>query len=813
VTLSENGPNQPLSESSIAARLSWLKPSVTHLELVRFGQLRASSILLKHSLYLSLEPILFQCYNNHSILMDILATLNPAQREAAEAIQGPVLILAGPGSGKTRVITYRVAYLVRTCGVSPHHIMAVTFTNKAAREMKDRLGQLIGQAIEALTLGTFHAICARILRRDGKAVGLESSFVIYDEDDQLRLVKQVLEELRLDPRQHVPQALRSAIEAAKSRLISPQDYGQQVGSYFEEIAHRVYQRYQQLLGQGQAVDFDDLLMRTIVLFRDHPKILAKYQSRYVHILVDEFQDTNIAQYELMRQLAGRHRNLCVVGDPDQSIYSWRFADLRNILSFEKDYPEAKVVFLEQNYRSTKTILEVASDVISANVLRKPKKLWTENEGGTPVAVIESYNAEGEAQYVVNEIERLASQEQIALKDCAVMYRVNAQSRALEETFMRYGVPYKLVGGTRFYQRQEVKDIIAYLRLINNPQDNVSLLRIMNVPGRGIGQKTVSVLQSWAAAHDVSLFQALRQISQSAVDGEDKRQSLPLRTIHALAGFDVLMSEFVTRSGELGLSSLMDEILERTGYRTYIQNKEDGEERWENIVELRNVATDYNDLDSQEALTAFLEKVSLVSDIDELDETADAVTLITLHQAKGLEFPAVFIVGLEEGILPHRRSFDDPEQMEEERRLCYVGITRAKKHLYLLRSYRRTLFGGSTANPPSRFLPDISRHLISPRGLWDESPTPALDSEFSHDSHPSPESAPTPTLKVGDHVHHSKFGPGIVMSCSPTRDDQEITVVFERAGVKKLLASLAPLEKTQRHSGLPLQPIDRIHGNV
>ncbi len=734
--------------------------------------------------------------------MDILATLNPAQREAAEAIKGPVLILAGPGSGKTRVITYRVAYLVRTCGVSPHHIMAVTFTNKAAREMKDRLEQLIGQAMEALTLGTFHAICARILRRDGKAVGLESSFIIYDEDDQLRLVKQVLEELRLDPKQHVPQALRSAIEAAKSRLISPQDYGQHVGSYFEEIAHRVYQRYQQLLGQGQAVDFDDLLMKTIVLFRDHPKILARYQSRYVHILVDEFQDTNIAQYELMKQLAGKHRNLCVVGDPDQSIYSWRFADLRNILSFEKDYPEAKVVFLEQNYRSTKTILEVASDVISANVLRKPKKLWTENEDGTPVAVIESYNAEEEAQYVVNEIERLTSQEQMVLKDCAVMYRVNAQSRALEETFMRYGVPYKLVGGTRFYQRQEVKDIIAYLRLIHNPQDNVSLLRVINVPGRGIGQRTVSVLQSWAAAHDVSLFQALKQIGESAVHDEDKKRSLPSRTIQALAGFDVLMSEFVTHSRELGLSSLMDEILERTGYRTYIQNKEDGEERWENVVELRNVATDYNDLDNQEALTAFLEKVSLVSDIDELDQTADAVTLITLHQAKGLEFPAVFIVGLEEGILPHRRSFDDPEQMEEERRLCYVGITRAKKHLYLLRSYRRTLFGGSTANPPSRFLPDISRHLISPRGVWNEGPTPVPHSDFSHDSHPSLGSTAILTFRVGDHVHHSKFGAGIIMSCNPTRDDQEITIVFEQAGVKKLLGSLAPLDKIEKYSGLP-----------
>jgi ATP-dependent DNA helicase UvrD/PcrA len=724
--------------------------------------------------------------------MDILATLNPAQREAVEAIEGPVLILAGPGSGKTRVITHRVAYLVKLCGVSPHHIMAVTFTNKAAREMKERLDQLLGQAVEALTLGTFHAICARILRREGKAIGLESSFVIYDEDDQLSLMKQVLEELNLDPKQYAPQAIRSAIGAAKSRLISPEDYAKRVSSYFEEIVDRVYQRYQELLSQGQGVDFDDLLMRTVQLFQDHPHILARYQSKYVHILVDEFQDTNIAQYALMKQLAEKYRNLCVVGDPDQSIYSWRFADLRNILSFEKDYPEAKVVLLEQNYRSTKTILEVASDVISANVQRKPKKLWTENEDGASVTIIESYNAEEEAQSVVNEIEKLVSQEQISLKDCAVMYRVNAQSRALEETFLRYGVPYKLVGGTRFYQRQEIKDIIAYLRVIHNSQDNVSLTRIINVPVRGIGQKTISTLQSWAKAHYVSLFEALKQVSHNVIAGEEK-QFLPSRIVQALAGFDALMANLAAQSHELSLSGLLDGILEHTGYREYILGKEDGEERWENITELRNVASEYNELDTEEALTTFLEKVSLVSDMDELDEKADAATLITLHQAKGLEFPAVFIVGLEEGILPHRKSFDDPEQMEEERRLCYVGITRAKKRLYLLRSYRRSLFGGSTANPPSRFLQDISPHLINPRGLWEESPTLVANAY----SRPSPQPFSTLTLKVGDHVRHSKFGPGIVMNCNPTKDDQELTVVFEEAGVKKLLASLAPLEKIEK----------------
>jgi DNA helicase-2/ATP-dependent DNA helicase PcrA len=721
--------------------------------------------------------------------MDILAALNPAQREAVEAIEGPVLILAGPGSGKTKVITHRIAYLLKSCGVSPHNIMAVTFTNKAASEMKDRLEQLLGQAVEALTLGTFHAICARILRREGKAIGLDSSFVIYDEEDQLSLMKQALEELNLDSKQYAPRALRSAVSAAKSRLINPEDYAQRVSSYFEEIVHRVYQRYQQLLSQGRAVDFDDLLMKTVQLFQHHPQILKRYQTKYVHILVDEFQDTNVVQYMLMKNLTGKYRNLCVVGDPDQSIYSWRFADLRNILSFEKDYPEAKVVFLEQNYRSTKKILDVASEVISANLHRKPKNLWTENEDGASVTIVESYNAEEEAQSVINEIERLVGQEQISLKDCAVMYRVNAQSRALEETFLRYGVPYRLVGGTRFYQRREIKDIIAYLRLIHNTQDNVSLVRIINVPIRGIGHRTLSQLQSWAKAHDFSLFDSITRVSNEKI--------LPQRITQALAGFNTIIAEIIAQSRELSLPALLDKILECTKYKEYILNKEDGYDRWENIVELRSVASEYDDLDPKEALAAFLEKVSLVSDIDELDEKADAVTLITLHQAKGLEFSVVFIIGLEEGILPHRKSFDDPEEMEEERRLCYVGITRAKQRLYLLRSYRRSLFGGSTANPPSRFLQDISPHLISPKGLWEESSTPAVTPTFNRNSQFSRLPIDAIALKVGDHVRHSKFGFGIVMNCLHTRDDQELTVAFEEAGVKKLLASLAPLEKIEK----------------
>ena len=720
--------------------------------------------------------------------MDILATLSPPQREAVEAIGGPVLILAGPGSGKTRVITHRIAYLVSRCGVSPHHIMAVTFTNKAAREMRERLQQLLGEEAGFLTLGTFHAICARILRREGRAIGLGSRFAIYDEDDQLGLIKRTLEELNLDPKQYAPRALRAAISAAKSRLIGPENYAQVVSSYFDEIVQRVYQRYQHLLNQSQAADFDDLLMKTVQLFRDHQGVLNLYQSRYVHVMVDEFQDTNIVQYMLMKQLSGKYRNLCVVGDPDQSIYSWRFADLRNILSFEKDFPEAKVVYLEQNYRSTRTIVEVASDVISANVRRKKKKLWTGNEDGCAVNIIESCSAEEEAQSVVSEIDRLVSHEAVSLKDCAVMYRVNAQSRALEEALLRYGVPYKLIGGTRFYQRKEVKDIIAYLKLIYNPLDNVSFLRIVNAPVRGIGPRTISQLQTRANLDDTALLEAVRQIGQAGT-------SLPPRTAQALAAFDALISRLVDRSSEMSPSALVGEILAQTGYRDYIIDREGGEEKWENVVELRNVAAEYDDLDPEEALAAFLEKVSLVADIDELDEGTEAVTLITLHQAKGLEFPVVFIVGLEEGILPHRRSFDDADEMEEERRLCYVGITRAEKRLYLLRSYRRSLFGGTTANPPSRFLNDISPHLTSsgdPRADR-QAQVPRL--EAVREAQGRKTSSATPSFRVGDHVRHSKFGLGIVMNSSQVRDDQELTVVFEAAGVKKLLASLAPLEKT------------------
>jgi DNA helicase-2/ATP-dependent DNA helicase PcrA len=729
--------------------------------------------------------------------MDILATLNPVQREAVEATEGPVLILAGPGSGKTRVITHRVAYLIRGCGINPHRIMAVTFTNKAAREMKERLEQLLGQAVEALTLGTFHAICARILRREGKAIELDSGFVIYDDEDQLKLIKQSIQEINLDPKQYAPRALQSAISAAKSRLINSEGYAQQIQSYFEEVVQRVYQHYQELLSQSGAVDFDDLLMKTVELFRKDAKTLAKYQSRYLHILVDEFQDTNLVQYELIRQLGGERRNVCVVGDPDQSIYSWRSADLRNILSFEKDFPEAKLVLLEQNYRSTKKILETASNVISANQQRKPKTLWTDNELGELINVVETYTEQDEAQFVVSEIERLVG-EGSKLRDCAVMYRTNAQSRALEEAFMRYGTPYKLVAATRFYERREVKDIIAYLRVVQNPHDNVSLQRIINIPGRGIGQQSQSQLLSWAKSKNISLYEALRLV----VGKKEKEKHLPQfnpRVFRSLEAFVGLLQELTRGSKDLDLLKLFDLVVKKTGYKEYILSGENGEERWDNILELRSVAGDYRQLKPGEGLTSFLEGVTLVADVDGLDETTEAVTLVTLHQAKGLEFPIVFIIGVEDGILPHFKSLDEPEQLEEERRLCYVGITRAKQRVYLVYAFRRNIMGSSMVSKPSRFLKDIPQHLIVPNYRWQGEESQVMPAVYSWNKTKTP--IPRPSLvefKAGDHVCHAQFGEGVVVSCQPVKDDKEVIVAFGRGvGIKKLLLSFAGLEKKEK----------------
>ncbi|MGQ9628154.1 MAG: ATP-dependent helicase [Anaerolineae bacterium] len=709
--------------------------------------------------------------------MDVLEGLNQAQREAVVSIEGPVLVLAGPGSGKTRVLTHRVAYLVRTCGIAPHRIMAVTFTNKAAREMRDRLDRLLGERLQWLTLGTFHATCVRILRREAERLGLDKSFVIYDTDDQLRLVRQALKELNLDENMYQPPAVHGAISRAKNELIGPQDY--RPATYWHEIAGRVYERYQALLRANNALDFDDILMFTTQLFARNKDVLEKYQNRYVHILVDEFQDTNLAQYELIKQISGRYRNIFVVGDEDQSIYSWRGADFRNVHRFRKDFPETKVILLERNYRSTQTILDVANAVISRNTSRTKKRLYTERGEGPLVTIYEAFDEQEEGIYVAQEIAKLVENGLCRFGDCAVMYRTNAQSRAIEDAFLQMGMPYKLVGATRFYQRREVKDILAYLRLIHNPYDLVSLTRIINLPPRGIGAKTISALESIAERLGVPLYTALQ-----ALRNEGEASLADSRGRKALLRFSDLLEEFISARDGRNALELLDLVLKKTEYEKYIRDgTEEGEERWENIVELRKVAAEYSPLPPELSLSTFLEEVSLASDVDNLDEKADVPTLLTLHAAKGLEFPMVFIVGMDEGIFPHSRSFGDEEAMEEERRLCYVGVTRAKDRLYLVHTFRRIFFGREEPSRPSRFLKDIPPHLVQRGG--EEEQTPA-----SRSGQP----AAGPLFRTGDQVHHPKFGPGIIIESRLVGEEEEVKVAFQKAGIKNLMVSFAQLER-------------------
>jgi DNA helicase-2/ATP-dependent DNA helicase PcrA len=768
--------------------------------------------------------------------MDVLSGLNPAQRQAVETTEGPLLILAGPGSGKTRVIAHRIAYLVAHERVHPRRILAVTFTNKAAREMRDRVFSLLGSDIgHDITLGTFHAVCSRMLRVDGERIGLSRAFAIYDEGDQLAVARQVMQDLGLDPRRTSPRAVLSTISRAKSELATAEAFAQLVRDYFQEVVSRVYRRYQEVLEENNAVDFDDLLMKTVQLFRDHPDVLDKYAQRYLHIHIDEFQDTNIAQYVLARQLASGHGNICVVGDPDQSIYTWRAADLRNILNFERDFPNAQVVYLEQNYRSTQTILDSAHNVISVNRERKEKKLWTENQRGARVVVHEAYDEEEEAAFVADEVEALTKDDSYSPRAFAVMYRTNAQSRAFEETFVRRGIPYRLVGGTRFYERREIKDLLAYLRLVHNPFDAVCLLRVINVPPRGIGQRSVQELNRWSRELEIPPYAALQLLAEQEsadtsahgepvepahgepvepahgepvepsfdklrMSGEQPAHPFQKRIAAALLRFLDLLNDLIKEAPTQSLSELLDAIIARADYRRYLlEDSADGEERWENVQELRAVASQYDDLAAAEGLARFLEEAALITDIDEYDEKADAVTLITLHAAKGLEFPVVFIVGMEEGLLPHMRSYDDPAQMEEERRLCYVGMTRAEERLYLVRAFRRT-FGGH--NPPSRFLADIPPDLVTTR---ERIPTDMPARERFALGLRSSEERPKRldvTFAAGDRVRHPKFGEGIVVSCQEEKGgDQLVIVAFKgEAGIKRLLLSFAPLEHLSAGEG-------------
>ena len=708
--------------------------------------------------------------------------------------------------------------------------------------MRDRVFTLVGEDLgRDITLGTFHAVCSRILRIDGEQIGVPRNFTIYDDSDQLAAVKRALEDQGVDPRRIAPRAVLSAISRAKSELQGPREFAAIVADYFQEVTSRVFLRYQDLLEQNEALDFDDILLKTVELFNEREDVLEKYAGRYLYVHIDEFQDTNIAQYVLAKQWASHHRNICVVGDPDQSIYSWRSADIRNILNFEHDFADARIVILDQNYRSTQTILDSAHSVIALNKQRKEKNLWTENPGGGPVVLHESYDEEDEALFVVQEIKRLAADESLAYHDIAVMYRTNAQSRPVEEALVRRGIPYRLVGGTRFYERREVKDLLAYLRVIQNPFDAVAMMRIINRPGRGIGDKTLSEINRLARERTVPPYAVLQMIADSERDrpeysgaendpeeaslsarpvpppvrAEPAEAPRPVRpggdhpfqkrTVGALMRFLGLLNELIALSHSASLSQLLDTVIDRTDYKPHIMSDPDGEDRWENVQQLRVVAAQYDELKPEHALASFLEDVALITDVDEYDEKADSVTLITLHAAKGLEFPAVFMIGLEEGVLPHIRSLEsgNPAQIEEERRLCYVGMTRAKRHLYLVRAFRRAFSGH---NPASRFLADIPPTLAaeSQRAAQRE----MMRARYRYGTHAGTVGArlgaplrdedtapPLQTFAAGDHVRHPKFGEGIVVSCEPSGPDHQIVIAFQgEAGIKKLLLSFAPLER-------------------
>jgi DNA helicase-2/ATP-dependent DNA helicase PcrA len=616
--------------------------------------------------------------------MDILSTLNDKQKEAVTVLEGPVLVIAGPGSGKTKCLTHRIAYLIQQ-GIPAENILAVTFTNKAAGEMRERVKNLLKLSRAYLPeIGTFHAICLRILRQEIDKLGYPKSFIIYDETDQLSLVKRIIKELQISPEQFKPATVREMISRAKDELIDWQSYQEQAQEYFPQTIAKIYQAYQTTLKKAHALDFDDLIMLTVQLFQEEPTILEKYQHKWQYLLVDEAHDTNFSQYTLINLLAEKHKNLWLISDPDQSIYSWRGADFRHILNFEKNYPEAKVILLEENYRSTQNILTASHHIIVKNTQRKEKKLWTKNPAGSLINIIEADDETAEGNFLIEEMENLIRQEGFGLKDFTVLYRTNAQSRAVEEAFLKANFPYKIIGTVRFYERKEIKDILAYLKLIANPNDLVSLQRIINIPPRRLAQYAKN----------------------------PQKISLQKNNAESLKNFYQLIDGFRQASQKIPLTKLIKTVIEKTNYEKYIRDgQEEGERRWENIQELFTVANQYDQIKPPLGLERFLEEISLLSNHDEVETEKNLVNLMTLHCAKGLEFPVVFIVGCEEGIFPHSKSFFDPAQMEEERRLCYVGLTRAKQHLYLTFTRQRRLWGQTMVNPPSRFILDLPEHLV------------------------------------------------------------------------------------------------------
>ena len=725
----------------------------------------------------------------------LLAHLDADQRTAVTTTDGPVLVVAGPGSGKTRVLTHRVAYLIASGRARPWQVLAVTFTNKAAREIRERLEQLLDASSARLVqAGTFHSVCARVLRRDGGRIGLEPSFTIYDEEDQVALVKQALRDLGLDVQRFAPRSVLGRISRAKNAFQSPAELAQSAQSYWDEVVARVYERYSQLLQRAQAVDFDDLLLLTVELFERHPDLLALYQERWRYLLIDEYQDTNHLQYLLVRQLAAAHRNVCVVGDPDQSIYSWRQADIRNILEFQRDFPDAVVIRLGRNYRSTPQIVAAADAVIRANRLRIDRPLWTENPPGPPIRLLACWDEQHEAESVVSEIARLVTRGEARYRDIAVLYRINAQSRPVEEALVRAQIPYQVVGGVRFYERKEVKDALAVLRVLANPKDWLSLQRVLreSALGRGIGDKTLLQIEQWASQVGRSPAEALPALA------EELDVAPPNLSAQATKRLREVWGELVRLRGALvaqPLSSVFDLALERTGIAARYREASDPaeRERWENVVQLRSVLERYDELPAKDGLERFLEEAALVASVDEAELGGDQVTLLTLHAAKGLEFPVVFLIGVEEGLLPHARALESEAELEEERRLFYVGITRAKQRLYLSYAQLRSRFGLRERGIPSHFLDALPPDVVEEQRASGWQRAGELPGRTAS-SRPEERSA-APVVRryqPGQRVFHPTFGDGVVLAVRESAGDQEVTVQFKRHGTKILLASLAKL---------------------
>lgn len=716
----------------------------------------------------------------------LLTGLNPVQREAVQVTEGPLLIVAGAGSGKTRVLTHRVAYLLSEKKIHPWNLLAITFTNKAAREMKERISKLSGPTADEIWISTFHAMCVRILRRDIDRIGYSRNFTILDTADQQTVMRQILKEQNMDPKQYEPRGILHRISAAKNLLRTSQEMKSLADTHLEAVAAQLYEVYQGKLRANQSLDFDDLLMVTVRLFQEMPEVLDYYQRKFQYIHVDEYQDTNHVQYVLVKMLAARHRNLCVVGDSDQSIYRFRGADITNILNFERDYPDARVIKLEQNYRSTQTILDGANGVIAHNIGRKPKKLWTENEKGSRIKLFEADNEHDEAFFVADEIVKGHAAGQ-SYKDFAILYRTNAQSRVLEEVFMKASIPYQVIGGIKFYERKEIKDLLAYLRLIVNPDDDLSLARVINVPRRGIGAVTMEKVAEYAATQGLSLYGALL---------EAENIGLSPRFVGLLTSFSGLIRDLHGMADYLTAGEITEEVLSRTGYRDELKREGTVEAttRLENIEEFLSVTQEFEVKSEDKALVTFLTELALVSDVDALEEDgeAEAVSLMTLHSAKGLEFPNVFLIGMEEGIFPHVRSLDDEQEMEEERRLAYVGITRAEKNLFLTRARLRMLFGQTSSNPPSRFLREIPADLMEVVGATsrvDPPPPAVIRRPVRSMPHTDDD------WHLGDKVRHRKWGVGTVVKVQGDGDEIELNIAFPApVGVKRLLARYAPITR-------------------